>query len=386
MAFTVGDAGHVPEHNRITSIIDNLGITVLDSFAGGSDDAKLTAAMSYAAAQTHPPVIQLTNRTYSFATQRILYTGFRLRGVGASSNSELGDANMGCLLNLSTNGPWLYITADAWDCLIQGISAIGTSTTTFLGCDSTHQLRGSTIRDVSFKQFLTVFGTQAQKLLMTTCQLDGYFQMQGTYNGGIHIGGSDNRLFMASGLVDASQAYNTAGNAAGQYHFWFDGLDNSMVGPLYITCSGLWGGVHVTGLAYNSGSTGNRGMLWMYGLTIEGQSASIPCNGAVLRVDGGIVKTRDGYIARGMDNPSAQGHSPQDAGVVHVTGGYLLLDGYTYDRCNSVGETVPYVYQSGGTVVVTNTSVATTGGAWVGLPRVKSTGGTMRTDSSVTVI
>ncbi|MFC7732974.1 hypothetical protein [Actinomadura keratinilytica] len=38
----------------------------LDGFSGADDDAKLKAAMSYAAAQTRPPAIVLANRAHKF--------------------------------------------------------------------------------------------------------------------------------------------------------------------------------------------------------------------------------------------------------------------------------------------------------------------------------
>ena len=186
---------------------------------------------------------------------------------------------------MTTNGTWLSTgTSDEWDCEISGITGIGSSSTTLLA--GTGIWHCGLIRDVSFKNFKTVLGTQAQKLLMTASLIDGWWQMQGFYNGAVHLGGSDNRLFMGSSLSDASQAYNTAGNAAGQFQYWFDGLDNTQIGPLYITASGLWGGIKVTGVAYNQGISGNRGMLWMYGATVEGQSKTVPNNGALIRVEG----------------------------------------------------------------------------------------------------
>lgn len=359
-----------------------IGEAPLDSFTGATDDDKLTAAMSYAAAQTHPPAIRLGNRAHSFSLARTLYDGFRLRGNSTISNSELADASMGTKLNLSTNGSWLSTgTTDKWDCEINGISAVGSSVTTFLG--GTGIFHCGLIRDVSFKQFKTVLGTQAQKLLMTASIIDGWFQMQGTYNGGIHIGGSDNRLFMTMGLADASQAYNTAGNAAGQFHFWFDGLDNTHIGPLYVTAAGLWGAVKVTGSPYNGSPPSNRGMIWMVGATIEGQSPTIPCNGALIRVEGGQLKMHSGYIARAMSNPTAQGHTPTDAGYVHVTGGAVLLDGVTFDRYTGQAETMPMVYNNGGRVRIRDSFVATTGGTWSGLPRVQAVSGSTVFDDTM---
>lgn len=359
-------------------------------WTGADDDATLASVMSYAGAQTHPPVIRLSNRQqgYAFSAGFTPYRGFRLSGPNHGiSNSELVDASMGCKVNLSTNGAWLNVTGgDVWDTDVSGITFLGSSSTTFIGGDSTSVWHCSHLRDVAFHSFKTVLGTQAQKLLMTACLIDGWFQMQGMYNGGVHIGGSDNRVFMQGALADGSQAYNTAGNATGQPHFWFDGFDNSQVGQLYVTATGLWSGVLWTGVDYNTGVATNRGMSDMWGVTVEGQSASLPCYGSLLRVQGGLVKLHGGYIARGMSNPTAMGHTPTDAGIIHVTGGYLGVEWATYDRANGVAESVPFIYNNGGYVDVSHVSVATTGGTWTGLPQVHNASGTLIHDASVTQV
>lgn len=368
------------------------GDVALDSFGGATDDDKLTAAMAYASAQTYPPNIRLTNRAYNFSIQRSsVYAGFRLVGPNVGiTNAELGNANATCRVTLSTNGAWLNVVGgDTWDAVIKGITFLGTSSTTFIGAgDGSSIFHASHIRDCTFHGFYTVLGTQTQKLAMTTCLIDGYFQIAGTYNGGIHIGGSDNRLWQDGGLIDASTSYNNSGNAAGQYHFWFDGLDNSDIGPLYITAEAGWGGIRVTGSAYNAGGPpSNLGMVTMRGIVDEGRSAGAPCYGSLLRVEGGIVKVYGAYIARAMSNPSAMGHSPQDAGAVHVTGGMLYLDGVTYDRYTGQPESSPFVYVNGGNARVMNTFIASKGGVWTGKPQVTNQGaGSLIFDDTVTQV
>lgn len=380
--FAANDPGHITEHNRLVG-----NPIPLDLQPGSTDDDRLTNAMSTAAAETHPPAIQLSNKTYSFSTARTLYSGFRLVGpLGMISNSELSDANMPCKVNVTTSGTWLNVSGgDVFDAFIgNGLTFIGTSGTTFLGCDGSSIWHCSHLRDVSFHQFKTVLGTQAQKLLMTASLIDGWFQSQGAYNGAIHIGGSDNALWMNGALIDSSQAFLTAGGATGQYHFWFDGLDNSHVGRLYITMQGDWVGVRVSGSAYNAGGPpSNLGMVTMENPTIEGVNAAGASSGCALRVEGGIVKVQGGYLGRCMTNPSVEGHSPADAGTVHVTGGALLLDGATYDRAAGQAETVPFVYVAGGRVKVLNTFAASKGGVWTGLPQVEAVGGTVTIDNTV---
>lgn len=383
--IVAGNTGHITEHNRLRKI-PTAGVA-LESFDGASDDARLTAAMSYAAAQTHPPAIQLTNSSYSFTTARTLYSGFRLVGPGGMiSNSELADANMQCKVTVSTSGTWLNVSGgDVFDAFVgNGLTFIGSSGTTFLGCDGSSIWHCSHLRDVSFHAFKSVLGTQSQKLLMTASLIDGWYQSQGSYNGAHHIGGSDNELWMNGALIDSSQAYLTSGGATGQYHFWFDGLDNTHIGRLYITMQGDWVGVRVSGSAYNAGGPpSNLGMVYMENPTIEGVNSSNASSGCALRVEGGIVKVQGGYLGRCMTNPSVEGHSPADAGTVHVTGGALLLDGATYDRASGQAETVPFVYVAGGKVYVKNTFAASKGGTWTGLPQVEAVGGTVTIDNTV---
>lgn len=366
------------------------GKVALDSFTGGSDDANLALAMTYAAAQTHPPIIMLSNKSYAFTTARTLYSGFRLMGaLQGISNSELGDVNMATKVTLSTTGTWLNVSGgDVFDGYIGGFTVIGGPSTGFLGSDGSSIWHCCHIRDMSFHQIKTILGTQSTKFLMTASLIDGWWQAQGTYNGGVHIGGSDNRLWMNGGLVDTTPAYITAGSSAGQSHFWFDGLDNSDIGPLYVTVQSSYGGIRVTGSAYNAaGPPSNLGMVSMRGIVVEGLNAGAgAADGSVIRVEGGIVKIRDAYLGRCMDNPTTPGHTPTDAGAIHVTGGALLLDGGTYDKASSIAESVPYVYNNGGLVKVFNTFVGSKGGQWVGLPQVATVSGTTWLDESVTSV
>lgn len=387
---SAGDSGHIADHNAIRTMLASLrsGSVWLDDFTDSGDDAKLTAAMSYAAAQTYPPVIQLAARQHSFSTQRSTYTGFRLRGPGGANDAELGNANQACEVNLSTSGIWLYVNGgDTWNAEVSGISFTGTSSTTFLGCDGSSDWHGSLLRNVSFSGFLSVLGTNSQKLLMTTCLIDGWFQMQGCHSTGIHIGGSDCFLFMDGALVDS----NSSNTSTAQFHMHFEGQDNTVIGRLYLTCQGYWGGVLVDGCAYNAGGPpSNLGMLcFQPGSVIEGQSASNPSYGSLVRIQGGNTRMRDTYIARGLSNPSLTGRSPADAGAVMVTGGALLLDGTIYDRYSGQLESSPFVYvasTSNGPVQIRGTTYATKGGTWTGLPQVHNAGsGPFITDSLVTV-
>jgi hypothetical protein len=369
-------------------------VVTVDSFGGSTDDAKFQAAVSFAASQTYPPAIQFTNRSYSLSTPVTCFPGFRMIGPFGEgiSNAELGSTNSKmCAVNISTNGVFLNVRGgDAWDNYIGGLCFLGAAGTTFISStDGSSTWHCSKMHDVSFHSFKTVLGSQAQKLLVLASQIDGWFEIAGTYNGGMHIGGSDSRLFMDGALIDSSTAYLSAGGANGQFHLWCDWMDNTTIGPMYITAEAGWGGIRVSGPPYNSGIPSNLSMLtFSPGLVVEGRNASAPCAGSVIRVEGGNVHITHAYLARAMSSPSTMQHSPSDGGTVMVTGGALSLRDCIYDRYSGQPETAYFVCtSSSGPVQVSGTTVATEGGTWTGLPRVHNAGsGILMTDSLVTVV
>ena len=81
------------------------GIVDLDSFTGANDDAKLTAALIYAAAQTYKPAVRLPARSITFnIAGRTPYNGMRIIGPpGASGpkNIEVSPSNQNHIVNLN---------------------------------------------------------------------------------------------------------------------------------------------------------------------------------------------------------------------------------------------------------------------------------------------
>jgi hypothetical protein len=241
-----------------------------------------------------------------------------------------------------------------------------------------------------------LIGSYTTKVIMTACVFDGArWEINNCYDTAIHVGGSDCFFFMSGALLDSGTAFNVSGSATGHPHLWFDYIEKAHVGPIYMTTEGPWGGILVSGPAYNTGTPSNLGgPVKFYGGIWEGRNAGAPCDGSVFRQDGGIVAIRDVWVGYGMNSPASQGHSPQDAGMMHVRGsGRMVLDGVTYDRATGLAETVPCVYyESGSKVRVSNAFVGWKGGTWSGLPRLDepsagdSTTGGGAVDSSFTVI
>jgi len=361
------------------------GYIYLDSYTG-TDDDKLTAAMADAQAATYHPTIRLSNRAHTFTLQRTLFDGFRLEGPPGYSNAEKGPANMTCLVTLNGGNAWLTAPASVatFDVYIGQIAFKGTSSTQFMASSATQPLYCILLRDLSFSGFKSVLGSQAAKMLITAAQFDGYWEVNNSYNGAIHLGGSDNTLWPAGMLLDSATAYLSPGGSNGQYHLWLDGLEKTSIGPIYITAEGGWGGIHITGAGIGSTSNNQGGpLVFSGGMKCEGRNAGAPCNGSLVRIDGGIVVLRDAWISYGMASPATPGHNPQDAGIVHQTAGQLVMSGCTYDTATGVVETVPFLYGAGGEARISAQMRASKGGVWTGLPRYQAAGGTINADTSV---
>jgi hypothetical protein len=363
------------------------GVVALDdpAFGRGSDDERLTAAMRHASAQTFAPSIGLGNRRHTFTTRRVLYDGFRLIGPPGISNAERNDAANTCRVDLQVDGPWLdtgLTQGDRWGVSISQLSFLGHRGTQFLGGGGA--LYCALLRDLSFTAFSSVLGSQASRLVLTGSTFDGWWETNNSYTGAFHLAGSDNTLWPGGGLLDSNTKYCAEGRATGQFHLWCDSLEKTVIGPLYITAEGGWGGVRVTGAPANT-PAGNLGgpLVFPPGLRVEGRSARAPCNGSLVRVEGGIVLLYAPWLSYAMADPAAQGHSPQDAGVVHVTGGQVTLHDPTYDRAEGVEESVPLVHASGGDVRVDGVRRGAKGGTWKVRPALSKAGGVVTTDKSI---
>jgi hypothetical protein len=371
----------------------NVGAVPFDSFTGADDSDLLDAAMSFAAAQTYPPTILLANRAHLFTRSVTMYDGFRIQGPPGYSNAEKSAFNNTCKaeVNIPGGGTWLISSVNdhTFDVYIGQLSFIGHPTQQFMGCTN-NGLYCALLRDLTFTAFKSIMGSQASKMLFTSSVLDGYWEVNNSYNGAFHMGGAETVFWPSGMLLDSGTAFNTAGSAAGQYHLWFDFMMRSNVGPVCITCEGDWGGIKVTGAPYNAASSSNPGgPIVITAAEIEGRNAGQPCHGANIRIEGGTVILRDCSISNGMSSPSLMGHTPADAGVVHLVSGALLADGCVYDHASAVAESVPLFYNGGGKARISNIFTATLGGVWSGLPRVHTvTGGTATTkvDDSVTPV
>lgn len=382
-----------------SAIIASQGWVTVDSFdtGGDTDDEMLAAALTYAAAQTYPPAIRFTNRQYTFATgNHAPYTGLCLIGPPGAGNIEVNSSTKTkSRQHLTMSGSWFTASGSAstYGVTFENLALTGGSAATFLGQGSASSVwRNLNIRNITANNMKSLIGTQTTKLLVTSPIFNGWWEINGMYNGHIHMGGScESILWPDGGIFDnGGQAYNDAGSSTGQATIWFDYLEQANVGPIFLTCEDGWTGVRIDGPAYNgSGGTSNSGgPIRFWGTTIEGRNAAQPCWGSVVRVLGGIAQFNNVNFLHAMSNPAAMGHSPQDGGAVDIQGSSLVhMNGCGYDRYTGQAETVPLaIVRSGSKLVIKDQLVTVKGGIWTGLPRVLNSGGTVSADSSVTVI
>ncbi len=357
------------------------GVVQLDDFAGANDDAKFTAALNYAASQSRIPWIQFPARQVNLNQGgRVPFTGMKLVGPGPGASSAKnyevsGGANVNHRINLqagiTTGNNALFVhTGNIYAVTVADLNFTSNNNAQFW-----HQPSGTIysaeFRSLNFYGMRHVFGTPSQKALMTAVSFTGFWGCN-SYDATVgmpqfHIGGSDCSFWMG-GWINIGSA--TVGN--GGYIMRFDTLGKTNIG--YIYCTARNGDLGIR-------CSGNSPGLCFFGGSYEGQNADDPCYGNVIRVEGGTVRFRDPWIAFGMTNPTANGGNSQ--GMIHVTGGQVLIDGATYERATGVAETVPLVYVSGGEVRVHNIMRS---GSWTGKPRVLHAGGTLDADDTVTVI
>jgi hypothetical protein len=300
----------------------------------------------------------------------------RIAGPDGYSNPEqASQTKMATKVILSMAGGWLVNTdaASTFGVDLRNLSFVGSGSkasviTQGAGAGTTYCLHMS---NISSTGLLSVLGTQASKLLITAATFDGgCWEINNCYNGAFHLGGSDNNLWTDGMLLDSGVAFNTAGNAAGQYHLWCDYLDKTYIGPLYVTCEGSWNGVRISGPGYNAGAS-NAGIVGIHGARIEGRNPTQPCAGTNVLVEGGQLTLDDCWVAYGKASAG---------GVIQQSLGRLVIDGGQYDRVGA--ETVPYVNSVGGSVRIRDLSVGSRGGIWTSPPRVHAVSAVV--DDSVT--
>jgi hypothetical protein len=330
---------------------DQTGVVQLSSFAGATYLLKMQAAMTYAAAQTNVPWIQAPPFEFEINGNLgpSLYNGFKFVGAGpeAPKNVEI-NANLGLsrlkIGSAVTTGTdsLFHSTATLYDVVVANMVIADVDRTAQFWSQPSGTLYQCEFRNLTFYGTKHAFGNNADYCLVTDVHFTGNWNVQGHANGDLpfHFGGSDCSFWVWGGLnIGGGSA---ASDGGGQFQLWFENVHKSTVGQgVFVTCDDGWRGVKVTGNARSYPLVFN-------GCRIEGQSASNPCHGAVMRIEGGNTIIRDVHFAYGMAAPTQEGGS--DDGVIEITGGNVNIHNPGYGRANGVAETVPFIHVSGGVV------------------------------------
>ncbi|QKW36520.1 hypothetical protein HUT06_22950 [Actinomadura sp. NAK00032] len=307
----------------------------LEDFAGGTDDERLTRALSYAAAQTYKPVIMLAQpRQYSFRRTRMMYNGFALAGPPASGSEFRYNGKV--KINTRDSG-WLDMSGSQLKGVsIRDLSFEGDSKSTFF-VDKTHTqtvLWASHLHNLGFSLFKhVIWGAH------TAVTFSGYWDVNNCYDTEFKLWGSDNNYWPDGMLLDSP--HHPPGE---RYHLWLPNLSKSNVGPVYVT-----GKHQVTPMRIDGG----RGLI-VSGARLEAQAGN-PTYGSQLIITGGkFIRLRDLFFFNGMSDPGALPDPSEHRGTVTVTGGGdLLFDGCMFSdgdgsQTGSTPAGTPEIYLAGG--------------------------------------
>lgn len=319
------------------------GVILLDSFEG-SDDDKLDAALAYAASRSQIPYIQFPARTVTLNRGgRTPFSGMKLIGPNSPGpkNLEISGGkpvNHRVMLGsgVGTGANALFSGAGSlYDVYVSNLAFQGTYTQQFWD-QPTGTLYACEFNSLTFYGLKHVFGRPGAKALMTQVIFTGHWTNLAFRDTQYTIGGSDN-TFWLSGYLNL----HSSEQGGGRFAAVFDACSKTNVGDIYSTSQNGWLGVRCIG--------NSRGLTF-WGSRLEGRNASTPCDGSTFRVDGGSVTLIAPWIAYGMGNPTANGGN--SGGVVHITGGNVAIERPVYEQANSVPDSTPLVYISGGKVDV----------------------------------
>jgi hypothetical protein len=384
-----------------TSAVETANVTASSGMAGvirlsdpqwvvsgdTSHDGRLTAAMKFAQQQTRRPWIWLDTppaaaAAWTFTQTRTTgqangggpYEGFKLTGTpisGAYQGGERsGGANAPTQVNLSMGtgaSSWINCTATTYFCAFNNIYFNGNASTQAFHTPSTSTtMFGWSFRSLQFNSFRNVFGNETSPCYLTLADIAGPWAITTARGQQINIGGSDCALFTDGCNIGPS---GSLGDGAGRYLAWFASCGKSAVGPMYFTADDAWRAIRITGdTRFGPG-------LNFSSLRIEGRNTTDYSPGALISMEGGAARFNDTWLSYGMGDPTVYTKLGlrQDRGLIHQTGGDLIMNGVVTDRASGVSQDSPIWFASGGKARIRDVQTCEVGGAWTALPLVQQT-------------
>lgn len=317
------------------------GSVSIRDFAGSNDAQRMEAALGYVAAQTQKPAVHLPPGTQLDLAQRSVEPGqpYRLFDGLTVAGTPWLEREFGTKNEVVVSGaPSVFRLLPGSDSRTVDVSFIGISWRAGAeGVDfieSVTDLRSgpylaySTIRDCGFNLFRRVHWGRHLGV-----RISGEFYCNNSTETPLYLSGSDNRYFTDGGFLDSPRMQDDA------YLLRFGSMSKTYVGPVFITGDGptpirVDGGRHIV---FNN-------------VQAEAQGQPRATAGAGIYITGGLVTLRDVWVYNVMANPSATGRD--DQGMIHVTGGDVLIDGAVFGAGGSPSASAPCIYASGGRTTV----------------------------------
>lgn len=337
-ATTAASAAEVPARAHAPAV--PVPRVPLSSFEGFTDDDRLSAFMSWAAAQTHRGItVELDEaRSYLFTRSHTLYDGFSILGSPRPQDQARSSMPVGQQVVLRTAGGWFGLGGpQTFGCSFQGLSIDGAADSRLVEGHPSYVLWTSVFRDLSAQNCGGVLGSSSQPLLNTACTVDGWWNVNNVRDRAFSLGGSDTFFKPSQMLLDSPADLLPVSG----FLLSYDHQSKGELSGLYCTAEGH------SGILLRGGSG-----VTVRGNVVEGRNADAPCHGALLRVEGGTWLIRDNVLNYAMADPAATGRD--DGGVVHVASGTVLIDGVVHDRASAVSEETPLVHVAAGRVRVRN--------------------------------
>lgn len=349
------------------------GVVLLDSFSGANDDAKLTNALSYISAQTFRPALMLGNRSHSFSQSRTVFSGLRIFGPAGPrigfQNMEIAGSNgqyNPCRVNLTCgtgSSSWLVGTTTTYSVTVSGIAFSGNGACQFYH----HPITAgtcycATFADLQFNSFKYVFGVPGDAWSNTLCAWEGQWNFTGLADQPISIRGSDSWL-MPTGM---NIGWNNA--PTNTWLFRAENQSKTFVKGLYLTCRNAASrGVLVQGPASSQGG------LFISDSVIEGQNLNEWTAGSLITMQGGgVVFDR---ISCNFGMGGGVGNVNGDPADIYQTGGSMVISNFFTCKANGRPETIPWLRATGGRTHVEKVyGMQGAGAAWSGLPLVQNAG------------
>ncbi|MFZ1249414.1 MAG: hypothetical protein WAQ24_03765 [Candidatus Saccharimonadales bacterium] len=330
------------------------GTRLLDSFAGTTDDDKLTAAIAWQQAHSRMPAIRLGSRIHTFNQTRTLYSGLKIIGTPAGPrNLEQSSGvfvptriNLGASISSGAASWWVTPGGNLFDIYMADFAVAGDggiSKHQFIDV-TTGSLYACQFHALSFNFMRSVFGRKDRKCLITQTLFTGHWTANNLWDTQFMLGGADNNLWMDGylNIGPSSSPAQTGTYADNDYELVFDSLSKTNVGFVFMSALNGWRGLKV------SGSAGHG--LRFFGGAYEGYKSSndtLAAPGTVIRLEGGNGAFFSPSVGQGMQNPDIA----NEKGLIHMTGGEWAFYSPSFYR-TPAADTTPMVYVEGGRLLV----------------------------------